>query len=599
VTPHRSLDLGVIGNGQIAALVQEPARIVWMCLPRLDGDPVFHALLQDGAGGVDATGSFDVGIDDIADVQRRYVRNTAVLETVLTDRRGNRLRVVDFCPRFRERGRMFHPAMLVRGVLPVEGTALVRVRIRPRFQWAASPPTITAGAHHVSYRGADTAFRITTNASITALLEERAFCLREPVWLLLGPDETLDQAPERLGHAFLQDTIDYWSDWVRGLAIPFEWQEAVIRAAITLKLCTFEDTGAIVAALTTSIPEAADSGRNWDYRYCWLRDSYFVIQELNRLGATRTMESYLDYILDVAIREAGSEIQPLFGISGTRRLEEREITTLAGYRGMGPVRVGNAAYTQRQNDAYGAIVLAATHAFFDQRLARPGDAALFHTLEEIGERATRLALTADAGPWELRSAMHVHTFSAVMCWSACDRLARIARRLGFPDRVAHWQDAADRLREGILARAWRPGNSTLSAVFDGDHLDATLLLLPELGFLGHEDPRMRATVDAIGAALRRGSYLMRYGDADDFGTPQNAFLVASFWHVNALADTGRTVEARDMFEQLLGRRTSLGLLSEHADPRSGELWGNFPQTFSMVGILSSARRLSASWEESI
>ena len=598
MTALDSLDLGVIGNGQVAALAATPGRIVWLCLPRFDGDPVFNALLQAGsepAGG----GFFDVEVEDPGECRRRYLRNTAVLETTIEDRRGNRLRLVDFCPRFRERGRMFHPAMVIRALLPEQGTPLVRVRVRPRFQWNSEPPVVTAGAHHVSYRGREIGFRVTTNAAITAVLEERTFCLREPVWLLLGPDETLDQAPERLGASFLQDTEAYWREWVRGLAIPFEWQDAVIRAAITLKLCTFEDTGAIVAALTTSIPEAAHSGRNWDYRYCWLRDSYLVIQELNRLGATRTMESYLDFILNVATTEAGGEIQPLFGISGARHVAEREITTLSGYRGMAPVRVGNAAYTQRQNDAYGAIVLAATHAFFDQRLARPGDAALFRTLEEIGERATKLAMTTDAGPWELRGSTHVHTFSAVMCWAACDRLARIARRLANRERAGYWMAAANRLRDRILARAWRPRSGTISAVFEGDRLDASMLLLPELGFLGQEDPRMVATVEAIGRTLRRGSYLMRYADADDFGAPQNAFLVASFWYVNALADAGRREEAREVFEELLTRRTSLGLLSEHVDPASGELWGNFPQSFSMVGILSSARRLSATWEESI
>jgi len=598
MTAATTLDLGVIGNGQVAALLAPPARLVWLCLPRFDGDPVFNALLQDPAAET-ARGTFDVEIDEIGELQRHYRRNTPVLETYLEDRRGNRLRIIDFCPRFRERGRMFHPAMVVRALLPEQGTPLVRVRIRPEFQWGSARPDITAGAHHISYRVDDTAFRITTNASITALIEERAFCLREPVWLLLGPDETVEQAPERLGQSFLQDTTSYWSEWVRGLAIPFEWQDAVIRAAITLKLCTFEDTGAIVAALTTSIPEAVDSGRNWDYRYCWLRDSYFVIQELNRLGATRTMESYVDYLLNVAMREAGGEIQPLFGISGARRLDEREIHTLPGYRGMGPVRVGNAAYTQRQNDAYGAIVLAATHAFFDRRLARPGDVALFRSLEDIGERAVRLALEPDAGPWELRDSTHAHTFPAVMCWAACDRLARIARRLDAPERADHWARAAMHLRAGILERAWRPQRGSLSSVLDGERLDATLLLLPELGFLPHTDPRMKATVETLSRELRRGSYLMRYTDGDDFGAPRNAFLVASFWFVNALSDTGQKSRAREIFDELLRRRTPLGLLAEHVDPASGELWGNFPQTFSMVGILSSARRLSASWEDSL
>jgi hypothetical protein len=246
------------------------------------------------------------------------------------------------------------------------------------------------------------------------------------VTLLLGADETVHEAAGEVGRRFLDETTQYWHEWVRFLGIPFEWQEAVIRAAITLKLNAYDDTGAIIAAMTTSIPEAAGSSRNWDYRYCWLRDGYFVVNALNRLGATRSMERYLAYIINVAANAGDMPLQPVYGIDGRAELEEREVAALAGYRGMGPVRIGNLAYRQVQHDVYGSAILAATHIFFDQRLTRRGDEALFRRLEALGEQARRCYDQPDAGLWELRGSARVHTFSAVMCWAACDRLARIA-----------------------------------------------------------------------------------------------------------------------------------------------------------------------------
>ena len=594
----RNLDLGVIGNCEVAALVDETATFVWGCLPRMDGDPVFHALL-DSDRDTDAQGLFAIELVNGCETAQRYIRNTAILETTMTGADGNRLRVVDFCPRFRTRGRIFRPAMFVRLIEPLAGRPVARLRLRPRFEHGALAPRITRGSHHLAFHGTAQSFRVTTNGSISALADEAPGVIDGPLALILGPDLTIEEPPLPLAQSFLDETRVYWDDWVRGLAIPFEWQEAVIRAAISLKLCTYEDTGAVLAALTTSVPESPNSGRNWDYRYCWLRDGYFVIQALNRLGATRTMEGFLRFIDRIVAVCGDRDIPPLFAISGDHEVPERTVPSLRGYRGMGPVRIGNHAYLQRQNDVYGAIVLASAHSFFDERLSTLGDAVQFGQLECVGERAVAVLDQPDAGPWEFRGFERAHCFSAAMCWAGVDRLARIAQRLGLNDRAKPWRVRADAMREHVLARAWNDAAGAFTASLGSRDLDATALLLPELGIVDARDPRFTATLSAIEHGLKDGDWLYRYRHHDDFGHPETAFTICAFWYVNALAMAGRRDEARAHFERLLARRTRLGLLSEDIDPATGEWWGNFPQTYSLVGIINSAIRLSSPWEDAM
>jgi GH15 family glucan-1,4-alpha-glucosidase len=598
VTPGAGpdLDLGVIGNCEVAGLVDTLGRLVWACLPRLDGDPAFNALLTP-LGGDSPTGVFAVDLQGPVESSRSYLRNTAVLETILRNDKGDVLRIVDFCPRFRRRGRMFRPMMFVRIVEPLAGRPVVRVRMRPTSNYGSAEPQRHTGSHNICYYTPLLRYRMTTNASRTAVSDGGWFVLDTPAAFLIGPDETLSEAPLTIAREFLDATAEYWQDWVRGLAIPVEWQEAVIRSAITLKLCTYEDTGAVLAALTTSIPEHAGSERNWDYRYCWLRDSYFVIQALNRLGATRTMEAYLRYIDTVSIRTNGGPLQPLYGMAGETQVTEWIATGLQGYRGMGPVRVGNLAYLQRQNDVYGAVVLAAAQSFFDQRLSAPGDRGLFQRLERLGEQAAEIYAQPDSGPWEFRGMERTHTFSAAMCWAGADRLFRIARQLGLQDRAAEWGHRANAMRETILTRSWNERQRAFSGSFGGDELDATSLLLPDLGIVSGTDPRFTSTLDAIDRQLKHGDWLYRYRHPDDFGTPVTAFTICAFWYIDALVAAGRLGEARDHFQRLLEHRTPLGLLSEDIEPSTGELWGNFPQTYSMVGIINCAVRLSRPWEE--
>ena len=385
------------------------------------------------------------------------------------------------------------------------------------------------------------------------------------------------------------------------LSLPFEWQDQVIRAAITLKMCNFEETGAIVAAMTTSIPESPPetpgSARNWDYRYCWLRDGYFVVSALNRLGATRTMEGYLGYITNIIAQASEGHLKPVYGLSYDDDLEEREIETLAGYRGMGPVRCGNQAHEHIQNDVYGSVILSVTQVFFDKRLKRQGDETLFTILEPLGERCLALYDKPDAGLWELRNFAHVHTYSSVLCWAGADRLARIADHIGLKDRAAYWRRAADDMRGHILAEGFNAERNSFVDAWGGDAVDGSLLLLLELGFVDADDPRFAGTVAAIEEDLKFGDYVFRYVKADDFGEPENAFIICTFWYIDALVKLGRQDEARALFENMLANMNPAGLLSEHINLESHELWGNFPQTYSLVGLINSATALSKRWKD--
>ncbi|MBW6400938.1 glycoside hydrolase family 15 protein [Roseomonas sp. HJA6] len=592
-----NLDYAVVGNCNVAALISATARLEWFCFPRLDGEPVFNALL----GGIDPQRGFmDVVLRGQANATQRYRRNTAVVETLLTDDSGAALRVIDVAPRFRRFGRVYRPPMLLRRLEPVSGRPRIRIRIRPSFSDGADPGRTSIGSNHIRYIGAETVLRLTTDAPLSYVTEEAELGLDRPMTLVLGPDESLPEAPDSVARVMVAETEGYWLDWVRGLNLPFDWQEAVIRAAITLKLCSYEDTGGIVAALTTSIPEAPGSGRCWDYRFSWLRDSFFTVGALNRLNATRTMEGFMRFIMDAVHDGAPGPIAPLFPIAPGTRVEERIATALPGFRGDGPVRIGNAAVSQIQNDGYGAIIMTAAQMFHDQRLARTGDIALYRQLAVIGTQAEHAAFSPDAGLWEYRGHAAAHTHSAAMCWAALDRLGAIAQHLGLEAEARDWDSRAEGLRLRIIDAATVPGEGWLSGVLDGTPVaDASTFLLPEFGLIRATDPLFLRTVEVLEKRLVRDGIVLRYDHEDDFGTPEVGFLVCTFWYIDTLARIGRKDEARALFERALSWRNHVGLLSEDVHPATGALWGNFPQTYSQVGLILSAMRLSRSWEEGL
>lgn len=594
-----SLAMGVIGNCAISALIDARARIVWCCLPRFDGDPVFNALLQPAATAGISPGAFAIEIEDFAESRQAYEPNTAVLRTQLFDKNGHGIEVTDFAPRFHNRARYFRPMMLVRRVRPLNGAPRMRVSLDVRFDWGRNDPMVTQGSNHLRYVGSELTLRLNTDAPLSHVRSGQPFLLTREYNFLLGADESLNDGIADTARHFEQETLAYWRQWSQRLSIPLEWQDAVIRAAITLKLSLFEDTGAIVAAMTTSIPEAPGSQRNWDYRYCWLRDAFFVVRALNSLSETGTMEDYLGWLGNVVVQAGGGHIQPLYGIGLERELPERVMDHLAGYRGMGPVRVGNQAQEHFQHDVYGNVVLGAAQAFHDHRLLRRAGLAQFKRLEEVGEQAIHTYDKPDAGMWELRTRARVHTSSALMCWAACDRLAKIAHVLAQKRRASYWHGHARRMRERILREAWSEERQAFTESFGGRHLDASVLLMLEVGFIDPKDPRFMATVDALETHLCDGPYMRRYEAPDDFGKPETAFNICTFWRIDALARIGRREQAREIFATMLAARNHLGLLSEDTHPATGEMWGNFPQTYSMVGIINAAVRLSAPWDSLI
>jgi GH15 family glucan-1,4-alpha-glucosidase len=410
----------------------------------------------------------------------------------------------------------------------------------------------------------------------------------------------------------LERTTAYWRGWARPLRAPSEWREAVIRAAITLELNVYEPTGAIIASMTTSIPEAPDSGRTWDYRYCWPRDAFFTADALYRLGDSRTVERYLSFLLKVAATSDDAHLVPIYAVDGKSIPDERIAQCLPGYRGMGPVHVGNKASEQAQHDLYGESVLTAESLFLNSRdpwngpkgldpRNRPGaeprierSRKLLAKLEAFGGHAARLFEVPDAGLWELRGAERVHTFSSVMCWAACDALAKYSAVMKLADREEYWRSRATNIHEVISRRSWNVKLNAFTATMDGDTLDASLLLMPRLGFIDAKDPRFLGTVAAIESQLKHGDFVYRYVERDDFGVPENAFLVCTFWYIEALAAIGgtRREEARRLFRKVLSARNQHGLLAEDLDPRTLEQWGNFPQTYCMAGIIDCALALS-------
>lgn len=586
------LDVAIIGNGRTAALVEPSGRIVWWCLPRFDGDPVFCRLLA----GSEEKGFTDVVLHNQVDCQSEYIRNTAVVSTVLTDKDGGALRITDFAPRFRHFGRTFRPPQLFRIIEPIAGLPRITIRFRPTRDYGQPIGKHVLGSNHIRYGGEDVILRLTTDAPLSYVDREAPFVLTRPLHMVFGTDTPFEGELATTAREFADRTRDYWLDWVRRLGISYDWQDEIIRAAITLKLSNFEETGAIIAAHTTSIPEAPGSGRNWDYRFCWLRDAYFVVQALNRIGATQTMEDFISYILTLVVGHKG-DLRPVYSIVSTDPMDERIVPNLAGFYGDGPVRIGNEAAIQAQHDTYGSIILAAAPMFFDRRLPELGSKTLFETLEPLGTKAFEVALQPDAGLWEFRGRTRVHTHSAAMCWAGLHRLAAIAAHLGLRDRAEHWSAAAAKIREAVLEKAWNPSRKAFTAAFGSDDLDASVLLLPELGLVEAKDPRFVSTVEAIERDLRRGHHMMRYSGADDFGLPETAFLVCRFWLIDALWLIGRRDEARELLNDALTLRNRYGLLAEDVHPASGAMWGNFPQTYSMAGLILTAMRLSRTWED--
>jgi GH15 family glucan-1,4-alpha-glucosidase len=582
--------LGLIGNCSTAALLNRGS-VEWLCWPRPDSSFVFGPLLDRRRGG-----AFTVEAVAQAAVESEYVENTNVLRTVFTAEGGS-FELLDFAPRFVQYDRSFKPSMLVRILRPLAGEPQVRIRCRPVWDYGLTEARSWHASNHIEYTGLPAPVRLTTNVPLAYVADERPFLLERDSHLVLTWGAPLEAGLEETAERFLERTVDYWRRWVKQTRVPRDYQAEVIRSALTLKLHQYEDTGALLAATTTSLPEHPGSGRTWDYRYCWLRDAYFTLNALGRLGHADEMERFLVYLRNIC-EEGQGVLQPAYTIGGGRHAEERVLDHLEGFRGDGPVRVGNQAFEHLQNDVYGEMILAVSRLLLDTRFS--GEAAprsAIAVVEDLLAQIESRLLDPDAGPWELRGTQKLHGFTLLAHWAGARRAAEIGETLALPELEARGRSLQERAAQSLWEECWDDGIGAFTQAVGEPQLDAVMLLAVQLGLLELDDPRAHRHVDAIRAELRvDGGLLRRYVTPDDFGRPLAAFTVCSFWLVEALALLGRADEARKLFEHLLGLHNGLGLFSEDILAESRELSGNFPQTYSHVGLINAAFRLSRPWE---
>lgn len=582
-------ELGLIGNCQITALIDSGGSIVWSCMPRFDSPPIFASLLDQEAGG-----SFSIAPADGARGTQRYLPNTNVLETRF-ESDGSAFRILDFAPRFLQFTRSFRPTKLIRIVEPLSGTPRIRVKCSPVLGWSRQPPKVEQGSHHLGFCGYESQLRLTTDAPLSYLNSE-PFALTGRQHFVLTWGAPVEEPIEALCDRFLRETVRYWQTWVKHCDIPPVYQEEVIRSALVLKLHCFEDTGAIIASPTTSIPEAPGSGRTWDYRYCWLRDAFYALAAFQHLGHFEEREQFLQFLLNIAASTPDLDLAPLYRLDGRKDLDEVLLHDWNGFAGEKPVRVGNEAATHRQNDVFGEMVLALAPLFLDARFRDHVTPPVLDLITRLTRKAIGVAGEPDAGIWEYRSEWRPQTFSTLMCWAAADRMSRIARQHS-PANAAEFAQGAERIRNEILTKALDPSKNFLVADYGGTEVDAALLQSVTLRVLSPSDPRMTATIDAVVRDLQVDGWLRRYRTNDGFGVPRVAFTLCTFWLVEALATVGRITEARSLMDRIRGLDSPLGLFSEDFDPTTGMMWGNFPQAYSHVGMIHAAFAASPRWSE--
>jgi len=577
-----AVDLALIGNCGYQALLDAQGRVVWLCWPRFDSSFVFGDLLDRERGGVFAiqpAGSFTS--------TAAYEAHSNVLRTTFEAEDGA-FEIVDFAPRFFEHERSFKPRMLIRRLRVLRGAPRIHIRCVPSEDYGRRAPEPALGSNHIQWNLGPDRLRLTTDAPIDYVASDRAFILDRDVDCCLTWGSPLEAPLRETCDRFLRRTQQYWERWVKHCVLPGEFQEEVIRSALVLKLHQYEDTGAITAAATTSLPEHPGSGRNWDYRFCWIRDSAFTIGALRRLGQFEEMEGFITYLRNIVASCDGS-VQPVYGLGGEAELTETVLTHLSGHDGTGTVRVGNAAYAQVQHDVYGEMLAALAPAYLDTRFRRIPGLPLVHRLADT---LASVLESPDVGLWEKRDAPRLHTFTLLLHWvgaKICVDVARVNADVELESQASALVERASTLIE----KAWRPEKGYFADAIDSDEPDASLLMMVNLGYLGPDDPRASQHVDAIAAALHAGPHLLfRYKHDDGLGDTVAAFTVCGFWHAEALARLGRTQDARTAFAGLLAHTNRFGLLSEDVDPTTGALWGNFPQTYSHVGIINTAFALS-------
>jgi GH15 family glucan-1,4-alpha-glucosidase len=583
---RHTYNTGIIGNCAFLAHINKNTNIDWLCWPRFDSTFIFGGLLDKEKGG-----KFSIlPIGDYTSYQY-YLENTNVLITEITTDKGAKYRVTDFAPRYFEHQRYYKPLMLIRKVEALEGSPQVVVRCEPVSDYGRTKLHVNRGSNHIQFLGGDENIRLTTNIPISYVFDEQPFVINEPKFLVLTYGEPLEAPLISTAERFLRETTEYWRRWIKHSSIATYYQPFVIRSALALKIHQYEDTGAIIAASTTSLPESPGSGRNWDYRYCWLRDTYYVITSLNHIGHFEEMEKYFSYVTDISFNEL-ERYQPLYGITGKKDLVEVILDDLEGYEGNKPVRVGNQASEHIQNDIYGQVMISLLPLYTDHRFVFSERKDSVRWIEFVLNKIEATIDEKDAGIWEFRNMANIHCYSNLFQWAGASAAEKMARTIDNKELIDKAISLKNRAAEHIES-CYDPERKVYTNAAGSSNLDASTLQLIMMNYLDPTSERAKDHLIALEKELRTPNGLFyRYLYKDDFGKPKTTFLICAFWYVEALASVGRLDDAMREFENLLQYSNHLLLFSEDVDENDGSQWGNFPQAYSHVGLMNAAYRIA-------
>lgn len=578
-------ETGIIGNCSYIAHVHKNTNISWLCWPRFDSSFVFGSLLDKDQGG-----EFSILPAGKYTSKQYYLENTNVLCTEISCENG-RYRIIDTAPRFKQYERFFKPLMLIRKIEPLEGNPRIRVKCDLVYDYGRRKLKEHRGSNHIEFEGAEDSIRLTTNIPITYLSDDSFFVLNEVKYLALTYGQPLEAPLMSTCETFIRETIAYWRTWIKHSNIAGFYQEYVIRSALALKIHQYEDTGAIIAASTTSLPEYNGSGRNWDYRFCWLRDTYYVISSLSHIGHFEEMERYFNYVAGISVSE-NYRYQPLYAIDGNSELNEEILDHLDGYLGNKPVRIGNQASEHIQNDIYGQVMISIMPLYIDHRFIFRERKDSIRWIETVLQKIERTIDEEDAGIWEFRNIANIHCYSNLFQWAGSAAAAKMARTIENKEleerALILQQKAADHIES-----CYDPVRKVYTNAAGGKHLDASTLQLILMNYLDPASERAKDHLKALEAELKTPNGLFyRYLHEDDFGRPKTTFLICAFWYVEALACVGRLDDAVKEFENIIQYSNHLLLFSEDVDEETGSQWGNFPQAYSHVGLMNAAYRIA-------
>jgi GH15 family glucan-1,4-alpha-glucosidase len=584
-----NLNYGIIGNCRSAALISERGSIDWCCLPEYDDASIFARLLDKEKGG-----HFGLEVEEHYHHSQRYIRQTNILKTVF-ESSTDAFEVIDFMPRYRLSGEgINHPPDLVRLVRPLRGRPRFRVAYQPRLEYAEHETRLEIIEEYLkayTAEGAYDSLYLYSDVPLDRIIKGEEHVLEQSVFFLVSYNQKLLRQDYDRAYLLYQRTKTYWLNWSRKTRKFTEYNDRIARSALVLKLLSYDKSGAVLAAATTSLPETIGEERNWDYRFCWLRDASMVVKVMAQVGQAGMASSYLDFIVDV-VPDKDEKIQIMYGIRGERELTEHILEHLDGYEGSKPVRIGNAAYEQKQNDIYGVLMDVFYQQLMHFDVSLETSEALWTITRSIVHIVEHNWEEPDRGIWEIRNENKHFTFSKVLCWVAVDRGVKIARALHKSRYVEPWTKLRASIRKDIEEKAWNKEVGAFTQSYGSKHLDAANLLMLDYGFADPSDPLFVSTVRATYEQLCKDGLMYRYKNEDDFGLPSSSFTICTFWMIKALWYIGERDQAIHMFDNLLGYSNHLGLFSEDLDFESKRMLGNFPQAYSHLALIETAMLLS-------